>query len=108
LILKIRYPYYFGHFNVCESFCNAYTDITIFSPETIHVADVRGEKQPSVGRQLPARHHRGRRTGRVRHGPSDGTPSRGDRRTHARGAEASARRSQHEHHEQGIQLFCAV
>jgi len=76
----------------------------MFSIETIHAADVRGEKQPSFGRQLPVGHHRGRRTGCVRYGPSDGTASRGDRRTHARGPEASARRSQHEHHEQGIQL----
>jgi len=81
------------------------TDVTIlFSAETIHAADVRGEKQPSVGRQLPVGHHRGRWIGRVRHGPSDGTASRGDRRSHARGQEASARRSQHEHHEQGIKI----
>jgi len=65
---------------------------------------VRGEKQPSVGRQLPVGHHRRRGTGRVRHGPSDGTASRGDRRTHARGPEASARGGQHEHHEQGNEL----
>jgi len=42
------------------------TDVTIlFSTETMHAADVRGEKQPSVGRQLPVGHHRRRRTGRV-------------------------------------------
>lgn len=62
---------------------------------------MRGEEQPAVGRQLPARHHRGRGPGRVRHGPPDRPPSRRDCRTHARGAEARARGSQHKHHEQG-------
>lgn len=69
--------------------------------ETIHAAHVRREEQPFVRRQFPVGHYRRRRPGCVRHGPPDRPTPRGDRGPHARGAEAGARRSQHEHDEQG-------
>lgn len=72
--------------------------------ETVHAADVRCQEQPSVRRQLSAGHHRGRGSGRVRHGPPDRPASRRDRRPHARGPAARPRGSQHKHHEQGWQI----
>lgn len=69
--------------------------------ETVHAADVRGPEQPFVRRQLSVGYHWWRGLGRIRHGSPDRPPSRRYCRSHARGPEASTRRRQHKHDEQG-------